>query len=154
AAVVVVGVSVIALLVLLELAVAAGRLRSARSRRNDVALGVTRVARGAVGGPVITLLARVDDPVPAAAAAIRRIVRGRGECPVRRCRRAAGFEGADVTARPLGSRHVPLVGLLTRRIAAARTGGIGRVERRAASEKRMGERRAPVVLERTQVRRL
>src|SRR5262245_53605765 len=102
-----------------------------------MALGVTFVARGAVGGAVVALFARVDDSVSTAAGAARHAVRGCGERSLGRPGCRAALERADVAARALRAAHVALVGRFTRRISAPGRPRIAGVERRTVHEERV-----------------
>src|SRR5262249_37133368 len=128
-----------------------GRSRLSR-RRNRVALGVAGVARSAVRGSVVALLARIDRPVTTPPCAkVERAARRSRESAVRRARNATRLEGADVASGSLGPADATLIGGLARGIAAARRARVGGVERRAAGEERVREGRATVVAERSQV---
>src|SRR5262249_5591272 len=152
AAVAVLGVAIVALLARFEVAVATDG-RSAR-RHHEVALVVTLVARRAVGGSVVALLAGVDNAISTAADAARHAVRGCGERSLRRPGCRAALERADVAARALRATHVALVGRFTGRIAAPRCPRIAGVERRTVRKQRVREGRTAIVLERAQVCRL
>src|SRR5262249_13621536 len=153
AAVAVLGVAVVALLARFEDAVATDD-RSAGRSPYEMALGVTLVARRAVGGSVVALLAGVDATIPPAAGAASHAVRGCGERPLRRAGRRAALERADVAARALRATHVALVGRFTRRISAPGRPRIAGVERRTLREERVSEGGTAIVLERAQVRGL